>query len=163
MVAVGQPSVLDPRSRVWRMGALGRRLELRNRQFDPQCVSFANLRTGPKVGQRSTSVQIMSDFDTARDGGGLWGFANRLLILLIVLALLAGAGLSYLPLIQQNRGMRVELETKRALLSALQAEHRRLQTQVNALQNDPKAVERAAREQGVARPGETIIRFEPQR
>ncbi|HRI12712.1 MAG TPA: septum formation initiator family protein [Verrucomicrobiota bacterium] len=105
----------------------------------------------------------MSDFDTARDGGGLWGFANRLLILLIVLALLAGAGLSYLPLIQQNRGMRVELETKRALLSALQAEHRRLQTQVNALQNDPKAVERAAREQGVARPGETIIRFEPQR
>jgi cell division protein FtsB len=106
----------------------------------------------------------MSDFASGRgEGSTLWGFANRLLVILIVLALLAGAGLSYLPLIQQNRGMRLELETKRALLAALQAEYRRLHTQVNALQNDPKAVERAARELGVARSGETIIRFEPNR
>jgi cell division protein FtsB len=35
-------------------------------------------------------------------------------------------------------------------------------TSINALNNDPKAVERLAREQlGYARPGETVIRFEP--
>jgi len=94
-------------------------------------------------------------------GGGLWGFANRLLMVLIVLALLAGGGLSYLPLIQQNRDLRERLERNRAQLAALQAELRSLQTTVNALQTDPRAVERAARERGMARPGEAIIRFEP--
>ncbi|MBN9689047.1 MAG: septum formation initiator family protein [Verrucomicrobia bacterium] len=93
-------------------------------------------------------------------GEGLWGLANRLLMGLIVLALLAGAGLSYLPLIQQNRDLRERLERNRAELATLQAELRYLQSTVNALKTDPRAVERAARERGMAKPGETIIRFE---
>ncbi len=94
-------------------------------------------------------------------GGGLWGFANRLLVVLIVLALLAGAGLSYLPLIQQNRGLRERLERTQAQLTVLQAELRSLQATLNAVQSDPRAVERAARERGMAKPGESVIRFEP--
>lgn len=94
-------------------------------------------------------------------GGGLWGFANRLLMVLIVLALLAGAGLSYLPLIQQNRDLRERLEHSKAERDALQSELRTLQSTLSALQSDPRTVERAARERGMAKPGETIIRFDP--
>ena len=92
--------------------------------------------------------------------GGLWGVANRLLVILIVLSLIAGAGLSYLPLIQQNRDLREKLERHRAELSAMQSELRNLQATVTALQSDPKAIERAARERGMAKPGEAIIRFD---
>lgn len=92
---------------------------------------------------------------------GLWGYANRLLMGLIVLSLLAAAALSYLPLIQQNRKLRVQLEAARARFVMWDGEVRELQAQVNALQRDPKAVERAARELGMARPGEIIVKFEP--
>jgi len=93
-------------------------------------------------------------------GEGLWGLANRILVVLIVLALLAGAGLTYLPLIQQNRDLRERLERNRAQLSTLQTELRTLQSTVNALQKDKRTVERAARERGMARTGETIVKFE---
>jgi cell division protein FtsB len=37
-----------------------------------------------------------------------------------------------------------------------------LKASIDALRNDPKAVERLAREQlGYAKPGETVVRFEP--
>ncbi|MBL9174683.1 MAG: septum formation initiator family protein [Verrucomicrobiales bacterium] len=94
-------------------------------------------------------------------GPGLWGYANRLLMALIVLALLAAAALSYLPLIQQNRKLRAQLEVVKARYEQSDAEYRDLQVQINALQRDPKAVERAARELGMGRPGEIIVRFEP--
>jgi len=70
-------------------------------------------------------------------------------------------GTCYLPLIQQNERMRAE---RLRLETALQKEtekSRRLQAQIDALQNDPKTVERLAREKlGYAKPDETVIRFE---
>jgi len=92
---------------------------------------------------------------------GLWGYANRLLMVLIVLSLIAAAGLSYLPLIQQNRNLRMKLQDVRARYDQYDSEVRELQAQVLALQRDPKAVERAARELGMARSGEVIVKFEP--
>ncbi|MCW5559118.1 MAG: septum formation initiator family protein [Verrucomicrobiae bacterium] len=92
---------------------------------------------------------------------GLWGYANRLLMVLIVLSLIAAAGLSYLPLIQQNRKLRMNLQEVRVRYEQYASEVRELQAQVLALQRDPKAVERAARELGMARPGEIIVKFEP--
>ena len=92
---------------------------------------------------------------------GLWGYANRLLVGLIVLSLAAAAALSYLPLIQQNRKLRLQLEAAKTQFATWDGELRDLQSQVYALQRDPKAVERAAREMGMARPGETIVKFEP--
>jgi cell division protein FtsB len=42
-----------------------------------------------------------------------------------------------------------------------QEERKQLKSAVETLSNDPKAVERLAREQlGYAKPGETVIRFE---
>lgn len=92
---------------------------------------------------------------------GLWGYANRLLVGLIVLSLAAAAALSYLPLIQQNRKLRLQLEAAKAQFALWDGELRDLQSQVYALQRDPKAVERAAREMGMARSGEIIVKFEP--
>ncbi|MBN8249123.1 MAG: cell division protein FtsL [Verrucomicrobia bacterium] len=93
---------------------------------------------------------------------GLWGHANRLLMILIVLALLAAAALSYLPLIHQNRRLRMKLQDVRSRHEQYDAEVRELQGQIQGLQRDAKAVERAARELGMARPGEIIVKFEPQ-
>ncbi len=47
-------------------------------------------------------------------------------------------------------------------LQTEQKKSEQLQAQIDALQNDPKTVERLAREKlGYAKPGETVIRFEP--
>ncbi len=91
---------------------------------------------------------------------GLWGYANRLLVGLIILSLAAAAALSYLPLIQQNRKLRMQLEAAKAQFALWDGELRDLQAGVSALQHDPKAVERAAREMGLGRPGEIIVKFE---
>ena len=90
----------------------------------------------------------------------IWDKLTRVVICLLLIAGLAGIGVWYLPLIQQNERMRKvvleldlkvqkELETKKQLTAAIEA-----------LNNDPKAVERLAREKlGYAKPGETVIRF----
>ena len=91
----------------------------------------------------------------------IWDKLTRVVICLLLIAGLAGIGVWYLPLIRQNERMRKvvlkldhevqrELETKKQLSAA-----------IDAMNNDPKAVERLAREKlGLAKPGETVIRFE---
>jgi cell division protein FtsB len=91
----------------------------------------------------------------------IWDKLTRVVIGLLLIAGLVGIGVWYLPLIHQNERMRKlvmeldgkvqkEMETKRQLNAAIES-----------LNNDPKAVERLAREKlGYARPEETVIRFE---
>ena len=91
----------------------------------------------------------------------IWDKLTRVVICLLLIAGLAGIGVWYLPLIKQNERMRKavleldlkvqkEMETKKQLIAAIEA-----------LNKDPKAVERLAREKlGYAKPGETVIRFE---
>ena len=80
---------------------------------------------------------------------------------LVVLAILLLIGMCYLPLIHQNERMRAEnlrLETE---LKKESEKSKQLQTEIDALQNDPKTVERLAREKlGYAKPDETVVRFE---
>ena len=80
---------------------------------------------------------------------------------LCLLAGLVAIGVWYLPLIRQNERMRSEvLRLDREV--AKEAETRKqLNASVESLNNDPKAVERLVRESiGLAKPGETVIRFE---
>lgn len=91
----------------------------------------------------------------------IWDKLTRVVIGLLLLAGLLGVGVLYLPLIRQNENYRKrvleldlkvqrEMETKRQYSAAIEA-----------LNNDPKAVERLAREKlGYAKPGETVIKFE---
>ncbi|HYE33593.1 MAG TPA: septum formation initiator family protein [Methylomirabilota bacterium] len=93
---------------------------------------------------------------------GIVGQLTRLVGFLIIVAVLVLGVFSQLPLIKKNQRMRQE---DLRLEQAVKAEEQRgadLQRRLEALNTDPKAVERLARERlGYAQPGETIIYFEP--
>lgn len=91
---------------------------------------------------------------------GIWGTLTRVVIFLILAAVLLGIAFWYLPLIQQNERMRKEVYRLDAQVQKDEATNKLLKASIEALRNDPKAVERLARERlGYAKPGETVIRF----
>jgi len=78
-----------------------------------------------------------------------------------LVAVLLGIAFWYLPLIQQNERMRKEVLRLEAQVQQDEATNKLLKASIDSLRNDPKAVERLARERlGYAKPGETVIRFE---
>jgi cell division protein FtsB len=91
----------------------------------------------------------------------IWDKLTRVVIVLLLIAGLAGIGVWYLPLIRQNERMRkVVLELDHKVQKEAETK-KQLTAAIEALSNDPKAVERLAREKlGYAKPGETVIRFE---
>jgi cell division protein FtsB len=93
---------------------------------------------------------------------GIWSKLTKVVVGLIVLAVLLLMGRCYLPLIQQNERMRQEKLRLEMELEKETAKSRQLQSQIDALRNDPKTVERLMREKlGYAKPDETVVRFEP--
>jgi len=95
---------------------------------------------------------------------GIWGKLTRVVIFLVLVALLLGVGVWYLPLIKQNERMRKEVLRLDAQIQKEVDAEKQLKSAIDALRNDPKAVERLARETlGYAKPGETVIRFEDAR
>lgn len=92
---------------------------------------------------------------------GIW---DKLMWLVTGLALLAGIALVvgwYLPLINQNERMRQEILKLSEQIQQEQENSRKLKASIEALQHDPKTIERLTRERlGYAKPGETVIRFE---
>jgi cell division protein FtsB len=92
---------------------------------------------------------------------GIWGKLTQLVIALVVIAILLLIGYTYLPLIQQNERMRADILKLDNQLQQQQEISRELQTEINNLRNDPKTVERLARERlGYAKPNETVVHFE---
>ena len=84
----------------------------------------------------------------------------------LVIALVAVAGLlliiaAYLPEIQENQRMRSEIYRLDTRIQEQEATAKQLQAEIDALRNDPKTVERLAREKlGYAKADETVVRFE---
>jgi cell division protein FtsB len=92
---------------------------------------------------------------------GIWGKLTRIVIVLLVIAGLSLIAVSYLPVIRQNERMRKEVMRLGTEIEKETAEQKQLKASSDALRNDPKAVERLAREKlGYAKPGETVVRFE---
>jgi cell division protein DivIC len=92
---------------------------------------------------------------------GIWSKLTKVVVGLLVLALLLIIGMWHLPLIQQNERMRREIMRLDEQLQKEEARSKQLQTEIEALRNDPKTIERLTREKlGYARPDETVIRFE---
>jgi cell division protein FtsB len=92
---------------------------------------------------------------------GIWSKLTKVVVGLVVLAVFLLIGMCYLPLIQENTRMRAEVLKLEQRLKTEQERSEQLQAQIGALRNDPKTVERLAREKlGYARPDETVIRFE---
>lgn len=93
---------------------------------------------------------------------GIWSRLTKIVVGLVVLAVLLLIGMCYLPLIHENARMRARILKLDQQLQAEQERSAQLQSQIEALRNDPKTIERLAREQlGYAKPGETVIHFEP--
>ncbi len=91
----------------------------------------------------------------------IWDKLTRVVIGLCLLAGLVAIGVWYLPLIRQNEQMRKEVLRLDVEIAKEAETRRQLNVSVDALNNDPKAVERLVRESmGLAKPGETVIRFE---
>ncbi|MGB7769259.1 MAG: septum formation initiator family protein [Verrucomicrobiia bacterium] len=93
---------------------------------------------------------------------GVWSILTKLAVALVVLALLLLISLKFLPLLQQNERMRADILRLQTQLQIEEAKSRELQAQIDELRNDPAAVARLAREKlGYAKPGETVVHFEP--
>ena len=93
---------------------------------------------------------------------GIWSKLTQAAIALVVIAFALLIGMYYLPLLQQNERMRADIMRLQTQLQIEEAKSKQLQAQIDELRNDPNAVERLAREKlGYARPGETVIHFEP--
>jgi cell division protein FtsB len=93
---------------------------------------------------------------------GIWSKLTKVVVGLVVLAVFLLIGMCYLPLIQENTRMRAQILKLNQQLEAETNQLNQLQSQIDALRNDPKTIERLAREKlGYAKPGETVIHFEP--
>jgi len=97
---------------------------------------------------------------------GMWNrlirWTTRLLVAAVVLGVLVLAAQWYLPVIRQHERMRRELLRLDQEIQQEEQQGRQMSAAIQALREDPKVVERLARERlGYARPGETVIRFEP--
>jgi len=92
---------------------------------------------------------------------GIWSKLTKVVVGLVVLAFLLLIGMCYLPLIHQNERMRREIMRLDAQLQKEEEKSKQLKTEIEALRNDPKTIERLTREKlGYARPDETVVRFE---
>ena len=92
---------------------------------------------------------------------GIWDKLTKVIIFLLIAAVVLFVAVSYLPLIKTNERMRKE-DLRLQQAAQQEAEKlRQLKASNDALRNDPKTVERVAREKlGYAKPGETVIRFQ---
>ena len=91
---------------------------------------------------------------------GIWGKLNKIVLVLIGLAIVIGISRWYLPVIERNERMRKEVLRLDGEIQKEEATARQMRDSIEAMR-DPKVVERLAREKlGYAKPGETVIRFE---
>ena len=92
---------------------------------------------------------------------GIWSKLTNVVVALVVLAVLLLIGTCYLPVIQENARMEGQIMKLQSQLQQEEQKSKHLQGEIDALQNDPKTVERLTREKlGYARPDETVIYFE---
>ena len=92
---------------------------------------------------------------------GIWNKLIKAVVFLLIIAALLAVAVWYLPLIKQNERMRAEILRLEDEVAKEEKIAMRRKVAIDALRNDPETVERYAREKlGLARPGETVIRFE---
>lgn len=90
---------------------------------------------------------------------GVYGWLNRIVSVLIVMALCAAIIVKYVPLIRQNQRMRADLERQESETRDLRHRVERLTAELRALRTDPRTVERRLRELGYARPEDVVVTF----
>jgi cell division protein FtsB len=92
---------------------------------------------------------------------GIWDKLTKAVVFLLIIAALLAVAVWYLPLIKQNERMRAEILRLQGEVAKEEKIAMRRKIAIEALRNDPETVERYAREKlGLAKPWETVIRFE---
>jgi cell division protein FtsB len=92
---------------------------------------------------------------------GIWNKLTGVVVFLCFIAVILLVGVWYLPLIQQNARMRKVILRLDEQIQKEEEAGKQLHSALDSLKNNPKAVERLAREKfGYAKPGETVIHFE---
>ena len=93
---------------------------------------------------------------------GLWRRLQSLGFVVAAGVVALGVALMFLPLFQQRRSMQDEAIRLDREIARLEALERKQKSEIDALKTDPAFVERTAREKlNLARPEETIFRFDP--
>ena len=91
----------------------------------------------------------------------IWDKLSRVVMPLLVIAALVWVAVLYFPLMHQNEAMRQQIIELDQQIEREEMVNRELRLEIDSLKSDPKTVERLAREQlGLARPDETVIRFD---
>jgi cell division protein FtsB len=94
---------------------------------------------------------------------GIWGKLYKLTMFLFLLIAMSYVFYRwYLPLIQENQRYRKELLLQEARIVEQEKLRSQLKASIDSLQNDPRTVERLAREKlSLAKTNEMVVRFEP--
>lgn len=100
----------------------------------------------------------MAGDESARVDLGVFGWLNRILVMLIVAAMGAVAALKYVPLIRTNVRLAQREQELKDSVAAKKAHSARLAHRIRQLRENPRVVEREARAQlGLARPDEMVV------
>lgn len=92
---------------------------------------------------------------------GIWGTLRKAAIGVVVIALMCGLAVWYVPIVNQSTRLQREIDIRKAALARQQEKQKRYQEQILAFKTNPEAAEQAAREKlGLVKPNETIYRFE---
>jgi cell division protein FtsB len=92
---------------------------------------------------------------------GIFEKLIKAFVFLVLATAVLAVAFSYAPLIRQNQRVREENGRLDREIEKEEAFGRQLKANINALQKDPRTVERMVREKlGYAKPGETVARFE---
>jgi cell division protein FtsB len=92
---------------------------------------------------------------------GIWPKLSKLVLFTIFVAIILAVVIWYLPVIKHNEAMRKEILHLETQIQREEELGKQLENSIKALRNDPKTVERAAREKlSYIKPGDTMIRFE---
>jgi cell division protein DivIC len=92
---------------------------------------------------------------------GIWKPLTRAVAFLLLIAVVLLIAVWYLPLIRHNERMRKEVLRLDTQVQKEEEISKQLKASIEGLHNDPKALERLARERlGYAKPGEVVVRFE---
>jgi cell division protein FtsB len=92
----------------------------------------------------------------------IWTKLQSLGFFMFAAVVACGVGLLFLPLLRQSHAMQQELFRLDREIARQDALEKRQKIEIEALKSDPGFVERTARNKlNLARPGETIFRFEP--
>ena len=92
---------------------------------------------------------------------GIWDNLTKLVVFLLFVAGLIGVFYWYLPLVQQNQRYRKEIIALDGRIATEERHGKQLRASIDSLQNDPRVIERLAREKlSLAKTNEMVVRFE---